>query len=634
MLVLQLEWFCTSAQDKNCMVKSENQSFVKQHGMFISLLLIGLIFRFSFMYHQGLSNDELSGWYRTKFSDWNLFWFYGVKAGDMHPVFYQAFLWVWVRIFGDSEWAIRATSIVFYVLNSWMIYQLCRRFFSKQIGLAVIALYVGLTFTIIHTVFARPYNSGTFFLLLTIWSIFEINRREKAFSFWFLGLILGFLGAMLSHYYAFITALIIGCSSLFYVSKPNIKVILCCGFISALGFLPHWSITAYQLNQGGLGWLAPPKWNWLFDFGFQFFNFSWLLFACFFLLVVFSFLNANFFKSKEEQMVLRVFLLTYLAGHLISIFYTPVLRELVMLFTLPFLLIFLFRGFRSFSGRLFNLALLILPILVGFQSIFVSKLWQPANFGVFREIGQSIDEADARLNRENIDFASNFNSVSYLNYYCKTPIQESIVDWKNPNVVYTLADRAKISQKDYFVYNWSNNFHLPMYYEVLRNHFPYIYAHRLYFNSAATIFSKSKTNFQGFQPRKLTARFENTFQQSTISNEEFIGGMWIPIEIFQKHMQAEYFLVRAKGKFEKNIPFHLVVTIERDGKMLMEHENALLYAAYDQSKLEKPGYKTTFFNAFSIPENVLPTDMVHIYFWNPLKQKVEINKPTLFFVNP
>jgi len=49
------------------MVKNENQSFWKQHGIFISLLVIGLIFRFSFMYHQGLSNDELSGWVRTKF---------------------------------------------------------------------------------------------------------------------------------------------------------------------------------------------------------------------------------------------------------------------------------------------------------------------------------------------------------------------------------------------------------------------------------------------------------------------------------------------------------------------------------------------------------------------------------------
>jgi hypothetical protein len=614
------------------MVRNENQSFWKQHGMFISLLFIGLIFRFSFMYHQGLSNDELSGWVRTQFSDWNSFWHFGVKAGDMHPVFYQAFLWVWVRIFGDSEWALRSTSIFFYLLNSWMIYQICRRFFSKQIGLAVVALYVGLTFTIIHTVFARPYNSGTFFLLLAVWSIFEIERREKSFSFWFVGLSIGFLGAMLSHYYAFITASIIGLCALFYVSKPNIKVILICGIASILAFLPHWPITAFQLNQGGLRWLSPPKWNWLFDFGYQFFNFSWILFAFFVGIIVYSFLKAEHFKSKEERFVLRVFLLTYLLGHLISVFYTPVLRELVMLYSLPFLFIYLFRGFHFYSGKAFNWALLIFPILIGLQSIFVSKLLEPKNFGVFREIGQSVNQSDQKLGRENMDFASNFNSITYLNYYCNIPIKEPIIDWTNPEVVYQLADRAKNSSKDYFVYNWSNNFHLPMYYEVLRNHFPYVYKHQVFFNSAVTILSKKKTVFKSMQKHKLTTKFENIFQSGVVSNEEFIGAIIIPAKTLKDCSSTEYFTVEAKGKLSNASPLFLVVTLERDGEMLMSGENAVLYAAYDQARLLDTAKNVKFFNAFSLPENVLDTDVIHIYFWNPEKKKVEINRPKVFQV--
>ncbi len=615
------------------MVRNENQSFWKQHGMFISLLVIGLIFRFSFMYHQGLSNDELSGWVRTQFSDWNSFWHFGVKVGDMHPVFYQAFLWIWVRIFGDSEWALRATSIFFYLLNSWMIYQICRRFFSKQIGLAVVALYVGLTFTIIHTVFARPYNSGTFFLLLTVWSIFEIERREKAFSFWFVGLSIGFLGAMLSHYYAFITAAIIGLSALFYVSKPNIKVILICGIASILAFLPHWPITAFQLNQGGLRWLSPPKWNWLFDFGYQFFNFSWILFAFFVGIIIYSFVKAEHFKSKEERFVLRVFLLTYLLGHLISVFYTPVLRELVMLYTLPFLFIYLFRGFHFYSGKAFNWALLIFPILIGLQSIFVSKLWEPKNFGVFREIGQSVNQADLQLGRENMDFASNFNSITYLNYYCNIPIKEPIIDWTNPEVAYQLADRAKKSSKNYFVYNWSNNFHLPMYYEVLRNHFPYVYEHQVFFNSATTILSKKKTVSYAMQKQKLKAKFENSFQSVVVSNEEFIGAIIIPAKTLKDCLNTEYFTVEAKGKLSSGSPLFLVATLERGGKMLLSGENAVLYAAYDQARLADTAKNVTFFNAFSLPENLLDSDVIHIYFWNPEKKKIEIKRPDVFFVS-
>ncbi len=614
------------------MDRNENQSFWKQHGMFISLLVIGLIFRFSFMYHQGLSNDELSGWVRTQFSDWNSFWHFGVKAGDMHPVFYQAFLWVWVRIFGDSEWALRGTSIFFYLLNSWMIYQICTQFFSKQIGLAVVALYVGLTFTIIHTVFARPYNSGTFFLLLAVWSIFEIERREKSFSFWFVGLSVGFLGAMLSHYYAFITASVIGFCALFYVSKQNIKVILISGIVSILAFLPHWPITAYQLNQGGLRWLSPPKWNWLFDFGYQFFNFSWILFSFFVGLIVYSFVKAEHFKTKQERFIIRVFLLTYLLGHLISVFYTPVLRELVMLYTLPFLFIYFFRGFHFYSGKAFNWALLIFPILIGLQSIFVSNLWEPRNFGVFREIGQSVNQADQKLGRENMDFASNFNSITYLNYYCNIPIKEPIIDWTNPEVVYQLADRAKKSSKNYFVYNWSNNFHLPMYYEVLRNHFPYVYEHQVFFNSATTILSKKKTVSKSMQKLKLKAKFENTFSSHAVSNEEFIGTIFISVKTLRDCPNTEYFTVEAKGKLSIANPLFLVATLERDGKMLMAGENAVLYAAYDQARLLDTAKNVKFFNAFSLPENVLDSDVIHIYFWNPEKEKVEISRPELFQV--
>jgi hypothetical protein len=303
-----------------------------------------------------------------------------------------------------------------------------------------------------------------------------------------------------------------------------------------------------------------------------------------------------------------------------------------MLYSLPFLFIYLFRGFHFYSGKAFNWALLIFPILIGLQSIFVSKLLEPKNFGVFREIGQSVNQSDQKLGRENMDFASNFNSITYLNYYCNIPIKEPIIDWTNPEVVYQLADRAKNSSKDYFVYNWSNNFHLPMYYEVLRNHFPYVYKHQVFFNSAVTILSKKKTVFKSMQKHKLTTKFENIFQSGVVSNEEFIGAIIIPAKTLKDCSSTEYFTVEAKGKLSNASPLFLVVTLERDGEMLMSGENAVLYAAYDQARLLDTAKNVKFFNAFSLPENVLDTDVIHIYFWNPEKKKVEINRPKVFQV--
>ena len=161
------------------MARCYKNAFLNKHAIFIWLMLCGFTLRILFIEHQGLSNDELSAWFRTRYVDWDSFWNLGVKTGDMHPFFYQAFLKYWVTLFGDSEFSLRATGLLFYASNSLLIYRICNRFFSKNTGLGIIALYSCLTFTIINTTLARPYNSGTFFLLLLFLSIVEINRSSK-----------------------------------------------------------------------------------------------------------------------------------------------------------------------------------------------------------------------------------------------------------------------------------------------------------------------------------------------------------------------------------------------------------------------------------------------------------------------
>lgn len=602
--------------------------------MFISLLLIGLVFRFLFIHFQGLSNDELSAWNRTQFGDWNSFWYRGVKDGDMHPVFYQGLLWIWVRLFGDSEWSLRSTGILFYILNSWLIYRISIRFFSKQAGLAVIALYTTLAFTIINTVFARPYNSGTFFLLLLTLSLFEMNANQRKVSFWHFGIILGFVGAMLSHYYAFLVAGIIGLLALFYLERWKIKDVVITGIISCLLFLPHWSVTQYQLQKGGLGWLSPPEWNWLIDFFHLFFNHSWIIFAFFILVAVLSLSKSTYFKSEEEKFVFRLFLVTYLAGHLISVYYTPVLRDLVMLYTLPFLLLFLFRGFQFSKGKLFYVSLIIIPLVVGLHSIYSVQLLRPQNFGVFRELGQTVNEADQKLGRKNLEFASNFNDIAYINYYYKQKVEESIREWSDPEVVYELAERAKNSQKPYFVYNWSNDFHIPMYYEVVRKHFPYVYLHHNYFNSASTIFSRQKMTSKGLTKRKVDLKMENTFPETTVSSEEFIGAIKVSAKQLKEQITDDaYVLIEAKGTLKSDSPCYLVATLERNGQMVLDGTNPVLYVAFDQSRLIQKGTKETFFCAFKMPEDVMPEDVIHIYLWNPEKQVIELEKPVLLQVS-
>jgi len=617
----KLIFFNLTSVLKNYISKVFQSTFIKNHGIFIWVISIGLILRLLFIEFQGLSNDELSAWYRLRFNDWNSFWYYGVKFGDMHPVFYQAFMYFWVNIFGDSEIALRSTGLFFYLLNSLFIYKICIRYFSKNTGLAILVVYSTLVFTIINTSLARPYNSGTFFLLFSFWSILEIHNGKKKISIWHLFLTLSFLGAMTSHYFAFLTAGIIGFLSLFYLPKSKRIGFLISGTLSILLFLPHWSVTEFHLNKGGLGWLPPPDIGWLPQTLFQIFNNSWFILITIIAALLFIHFKVKVY-NKEEKLAIAIFSITYIISHVISIIYTPILRELVLLYLLPFLLFFLFRNIDYIKH--IKIIFLVLPLIFGVHSIFVNGLLKSKHFGVFREIGNEINILDANNILKESTIASNYNNIAYLNYYLNNPLKESIKDWSSGEVIYELADKARNSNKKYFLYSWSNSFHIPMYYEVIQKYFPSIIDGVSYFGSSFRLFSKTNNRIlspvKGIIPASLPI----------VTSDEFFGEINLSVEKLKMN-EDQYILLKAKGKLTSKFPVYFVATLERDGEMVKKNKQALFYTAFDQSKLCETNKLTDFFIAFRVPEEALSSDIIKIYFWNPEKVTVEVQKVELFY---
>jgi len=593
-------------------------------------MVIGILFRLLFMQFQGLSNDELSAWYRTRFVDWNSFWHIAVKTGDMHPFFYQAFLHYWVTLFGDSEFALRATGLLFYLLNSFLIYRICTRFFSKNTGLAIITVYCCLTFTIINTTVARPYNSGTFFLLLTFWSILEVNILSKKFSLWHVGIIAGMLGAMTSHYFAFLTAGLMGIIGLVYLKKERKKDLIICGILTVLFFLPHWPVTEFQLSVGGLGWLPAPEFTWLLDLAHIFFNKSWITA----LILIFSLwqiqrVKENQSASKEDLFALAIFLTTYLIAHILSVFYTPILRDIVSLFILPFLFIFLFRKFKNVADKKIVGFILLIPLVTGVDSVVRGDLLQPKNFGVFREIGDNINKYETKNGLKNCTTVSNYNNVDYLNYYTNHTFKETLQDWSSPEATYQLSEISKKSKNARFMYTWSNSVHIPMYYEVILHSFPVTIESSTYFNSAYRVYKKGKRKL--IEQKNILKSISNSIQ----SSDEFIGECRIDLKDILAAIQPEqYILLKARGKLSNSSTVLFVATLEREGVILANDEDQpLLYQTFDQAKLIEIGKKDDFYIAFDLPKEAVSTDVLKIYLWNQGKQKVEIEQPRIYFID-
>lgn len=600
---------------------------LKKHWVFISLVLVGIIIRLIFMSYQGLSNDELSAWHRTHFSSWNDFWVQGVKVGDMHPAFYQVLLWFWVRIFGDSEIAIRSTSLIFYVLTSGLIYRIGIRHFSKFSGLLLIALYTGLTFTVINTVFARPYNSGVFFLLLAFYGILELKVNQAKLWKWTFIISLGLIGAMLSHYFAFLVALVLSGLGLFYVGRKRLFYLLAAGVLAVLLFIPHLPITLFQVGRGGLGWLAAPKLSWPLDFIHLFFNDSWglaLSLSCMFLITLVA--SKRRWNSASTFSIL-VFVLTFCGAFVVSHVFTPILREIVMQFLLPFLFLPLFYFLEIESRKLKAVVLATLVIIPTCDSFLRNQLLEPVHFGVFKEIGKAINDANQDFGKENITFASNFNNIDYINYYVDDDLTETIIDWDQPAALDSLFSRAKNAKTKYFAYSFSNSFNVPMFFEVIRMYFPTVVRTVQTKYSIFVLFEKSnkERSFGKAVLKPQSKKMIETKDEFCFENRTSVSDLPEPSN------KWKYYILHCNVALIDTVPLYLTLTVDRNGEAWKKGENLAVYYSYEFPKFSNSDSLQQMICPFILPDDVLPSDELKFYIWNPSKGKFKASAIGVFF---
>lgn len=583
---------------------------LRENSAFLSIITLGLLVRILVVVNHGLSNDELSALYRTTFHTWDDFWFYGVSNGDMHPAFYQVLLWFWVKLFGTSDIVFRLPSLIFYLLNSILIYRIGIKFFSKSGALITLALFAGLTFEIFNTVFSRPYNSGTFFLLLLFYAILKANDSENFSWRWTIIIASSVAGSGLSHYFAGLVAAIILLLALFTLKRLR-RTILLSGLIACVLIVPHVNITLAQLSKGGLQWLAPPNPLWLVDFSHLFFNNSWVL--CFGLFVLFiSGIIVFGFEKRSSYGVLSylIFFVSIAVGFIISYLYTPVLRELVMLFLLPFF-------FLPVCSRVklprSNEYLAIAFFMISFaHSFFKNDLLGFGHFGVFKEIAEQIDAAVEKYGQQNITFASSYNNINYINHYLKHPLTEEITDWSKENVQDVLYKRIVGSKTKYFCYSVNNHIDPPLYVELIRSRFPLQTKTFIAGNSKFFLFEKAKAD-------SIVGK-DNSCKQDT--SEFQYEKSWRVSQLKKSTKPFSYYKISSDGILKSKHPLLLVVALERDGKFLQTGDFPELYLAVDQSKFVDTMTQVRFFTAFHLPNSAQPTDVIKAYIWNPEKHVI------------
>ena len=104
---------------------------------------------------------------------------------DVHPPLYFQILYVWIRLFGPGERAVRSLSGWFYLLSVFALYRLGRELYGSKIAFLCATLYLTSPLAILSAQFARMYSLLSLLSILSTWLYlhFSIKRRDSALPF-------------------------------------------------------------------------------------------------------------------------------------------------------------------------------------------------------------------------------------------------------------------------------------------------------------------------------------------------------------------------------------------------------------------------------------------------------------------
>jgi mannosyltransferase len=151
-----------------------------------TLLLLTLVVLFAAvtrLYHldrESLWLDESTSYWWAKTSPTEIVTW---AAGDTHTPLYYLLLHYWMKISGDSDWAIRLLSAIFGISAIPVVFQIGKLLFSERFGL-VAALFLTVSgFHIQYSQEARPYS--LYFFLTSVSILFSILAHKGIRYSWF-----------------------------------------------------------------------------------------------------------------------------------------------------------------------------------------------------------------------------------------------------------------------------------------------------------------------------------------------------------------------------------------------------------------------------------------------------------------
>lgn len=624
------------------------KKLTQENIVFGSILLIAFVMRIWNYWDWSFTHDELGAFVRLNYDSFSELISEGVQNNDTHPAFTQLFIFLWAKLFGLSEASMRFPFILAGTGSVALLYLISKRWFGltsayfSSLSLAI------LEFPILYSQLARPYSFGLFFSLLAVWFWTRLLLDPDK-KIWVKASFYGIATAlcMLTHYFAFFFALIVAATGFFFLKKENWKPYILSGIIAIVIFLPHISISLHQFSMGGVGqWLAKPGKDFLWKYILYGFNDSPLVVVT---LAIISLLSVLMYHLEISFSKLRIvsiawFLLPFLAGYYYSVNVNPVLQYSTLLFSFPFLLVFLFSFYKEHKTKFNNITYASLGAVLVLSTVIEKKYYTREDFAVFKEINEATTELQNKYGNDNITTVLNTSSREIFDFYFQQksgPGQFDFFAGDDSSFVPELLKKVDDCTTPYFIYGWSN-FRSPYEItEIIKRKYPCIIYDEQHFNSQITLFGKNDTCSRD-TIFSINTGFENaipglTFDTTNIDTmQSHSGKRSLRIEptnkycVTLKRLAKQLFTdnsgcinvcawIKTNGKFDAQ----LVMDI---GQPTGKHDwQAKLLPKF----IKKEGEWLQIFATFELPASAYPDDEVKIHLWNPGKNTFHLDEFTV-----
>jgi len=459
----------------------------------VLILLVAAALRIYNFWDFSLSNDELSALSRLNFDSFRDLIMEGVRI-DGHPPAAQVVLWLMTNWFGDSVFVVRLPFVLAGIASVYFVFRTTQEWVSTSAGLLTSTVFAGLSFPILYSRIARPYALGMLFVAMAAFFWIRI-LKEKGKTSDYVGLAISLTLCAYSHYFAGLVAALLAVFGFLFVRGSVLKKYFFSLVGSFLLFAPYIPIFKYQLSLGGVGqWLGPPENDWLWQHIDYAFNESGFVLILVVLAGIVGFVISNGHKNFiRNGLSLLLFLAPFLVGFTYSKYVNPVLQNSTLLFSFPFLLIFIFSGWSDSKKQITSIVSLLLLVSVSFSTIAEKKFYQTDQFGVFKELAQHVSDWNKDIDGHAV-LIGDYNAPFYIHYYLDKidsieMSQYRVTDEKGMAKLKSIVDT---SSAQYLIYSWSTVNQAPEVEEIIRYKFPVEVERKTYFNSEAVMLTRGE----------------------------------------------------------------------------------------------------------------------------------------------